>query len=39
MNTDYTSAIAGVVALIVVLTAMVGFVLMRPSDMATHSSR
>jgi hypothetical protein len=39
MSTDYTSAIAGVVGLVVLLTAMVGFVLTRPSDMAPTSGR
>jgi hypothetical protein len=39
METDYTAAIAGVTALVVVLTAMVAFVLTRPSDMAPNGSR
>ena len=37
MTTDYTAAIAGMVALIVVLTGMVAFVLSRPSDLAPRS--
>ena len=37
MSTDYTTAIAGMVALIVVLTGMVTFVLSRPSDLAQKS--
>jgi hypothetical protein len=37
MGTDYTPAIIGLVGLIVVLTAMVGFVLSRPSDLASTS--
>ena len=32
MSTDYTTAIVGVVGLIVVLTAMVGYILSRPND-------
>lgn len=34
MSTDYTGAITIVVALVVVLTGMVTFVLNRPSDLA-----
>jgi hypothetical protein len=34
MSTDYTAAITIVVALVVVLTGMVTFVLNRPSDLA-----
>lgn len=37
MSTDYTAAIVGLVAVIVVLTGMVGFVLTRPSDLASTS--
>jgi hypothetical protein len=37
MTTDYTAAIAGMVALIVVLTGMVAFVLSRPTDLAPRS--
>jgi hypothetical protein len=37
MGTDYTAAIIGLVALIVGLTAMVGFVLSRPSDLPSTS--
>lgn len=33
MGMDYTPAIIGLVGLVVGLTAMVGFVLMRPSDL------
>jgi len=36
MSTDYTTAIVGVVGLIVVLTAMVGYILTRPSDTPTN---
>ncbi len=34
MGTDYTTAITSVVALVLVLTGMVTFVLTRPSDLA-----
>ena len=34
MSTDYSAAIAAVVALVVGLTGMVAFVLSRPSDLA-----
>jgi len=37
MSTDYSAAIAGMVALIIVLTGMVAFVLSRPSDLAPKS--
>jgi hypothetical protein len=37
MSTDYTAAVAGMVALIVVLTGMVAFVLSRPTDLAPRS--
>jgi hypothetical protein len=37
MSTDYTAALTGVLALIVVFTAMVGFVLSRPSDLPVSS--
>jgi hypothetical protein len=37
MNTDYTTSIAVVAALVVVLTGMVAFVLSRPSDLAPWS--
>jgi hypothetical protein len=36
MSTDYTSAIASLVGLIVLFTGMVGFVLSRPSDLAPN---
>ncbi len=39
MNTDYTAAITGVLALVVLLTGMVGFVLNRPSDLSPSDSR
>jgi hypothetical protein len=34
METDYTTAIISVVALVLVLTGMVTYVLTRPSDLA-----
>jgi len=34
METDYTTAIPSVVALVLVLTGMVTYVLTRPSDLA-----
>jgi hypothetical protein len=37
MTTDYTTAIAALIALAVVLTGMVAFVLSRPSDLSTGS--
>jgi hypothetical protein len=37
MSTDYTPAIVGLVALIGVFTAMVGFMLTRPSDLSQSS--
>jgi len=37
MGTDYTTAIAAVVGLIVVLTGMVGYILTRPSDLASDT--
>ncbi len=39
MSTDYTTAITAVIGLVVVLTAMVAFVLSRPSDLARTRSR
>jgi hypothetical protein len=39
MQTDYTAAIVGVTALVVVLTAMTVFVLSRPSDLAPRAPR
>ena len=33
MTTDYTAAITGLVAIGVLLTAMVGYVLTRPTDL------
>jgi len=33
MNTDYTAAITAVVALVLVLTGMITYVLSRPSDL------
>jgi hypothetical protein len=37
MGTDYTAAIIGLVGLVVGLTAMVVFVLTRPSDLPSTS--
>ncbi len=37
MGTDYTTAIAAVVGLIVVLTGMVGYILTRPSDLSSDT--
>jgi hypothetical protein len=34
MDTDYTAAITSVIALVLVLTGMVTYVLTRPSDLA-----
>ena len=34
MSTDYTAAIASVLALVVLFTGMTAFVLSRPSDLA-----
>jgi hypothetical protein len=39
MGTDYSAAIAGVTALVILLTAMVAFVLTRPSDLAPRNPR
>ncbi len=39
MSTDYSAAITAVVALVVLLTGMTGFVLTRPSDLAPHTPR
>jgi hypothetical protein len=39
MNTDYTAAISAVAGLVVILTAMVAFVLSRPSDLAPSRPR
>ncbi len=39
MSTDYTAAITGVIALVVLLTGMVGFVLSRPSDLSPSGFR
>ena len=39
MDTDYTTAITAVIGLVVLLTAMVGFVLARPSDLAPTSDQ
>ena len=36
MSTDYTPAIASLIALTVLLTGMVVFVLKRPSDLAAN---
>jgi hypothetical protein len=37
MDADYTAAITSVIALVLVLTGMVTFVLTRPSDLATKT--
>ena len=34
MNTDYNAAITGLVAVGVLLTAMIGYVLTRPTDLS-----
>ena len=39
MDTDYTTAITAVIGLVVLLTAMVGFILTRPSDLAPTSDQ
>jgi hypothetical protein len=39
MDSNYTLAIAGVTGLVILLTAMVAFVLSRPSDLAPHNPR
>ena len=39
MATDYSAAIAAVVALVLLLTTMTVFVLSRPSDLAPTSPR
>jgi hypothetical protein len=39
MATDYSAAIAAVVALVLLLTAMTVFVLSRPSDLAPTTPR
>jgi hypothetical protein len=39
MGTDYSTAIAAVVALVVLLTTMTVFLLSRPSDLAPTSPR
>jgi len=39
MQTDYTAAIVGLTALVILLTAMTVFVLSRPSDLAPRSPR
>jgi hypothetical protein len=36
VQTDYTTAITALVGLVVVLTAMVGYLLTRPSDLPTR---
>jgi hypothetical protein len=37
MGTDYTAAVIGLVGLVAVFTAMVGFMLTRPSDLPQSS--
>jgi hypothetical protein len=39
MDTDYSAAIAGLAAVVILLTAMVVFVLSRPSDLAPREPR
>ena len=39
MNSDYTTAIACVVGLVVLFTGMVAFVLTRPSDLSPTQNR
>jgi len=39
MDADYTTAIAATTALVVLFTAMVAFLLSRPSDLAPPNSR
>ena len=39
MSTDYTTAIAGVALITVLLTGMTAFVLSRPSDLAPTPQR
>ena len=39
MGTDYTAAITGLVGLVVVLSAMVGYLLTRPSDLSPTNPR
>ena len=39
MSTDYTTAIACVVGLVVLFTGMVAFLLTRPSDLAPTQDR
>ena len=38
MGTDYTAPLTALVGLIVVLTAMVGYILTRPSDLPKQSN-
>ncbi len=37
MSTDYTAAITGLIAVVVLLTGMVVYVLSRPSDLAPRN--
>ncbi len=37
MSTDYTAAITGLIAVVVLVTGMVVFVLSRPSDLAPRN--
>jgi hypothetical protein len=39
MDTDYSTAIVGLAAVVILLTAMVVFVLSRPSDLAPREPR
>jgi hypothetical protein len=37
MQTDYTGAIVGLIAIVVILTGMVAYLLSRPSDLPPRS--
>ncbi len=39
MSTDYSTAIAALIGLVVVLTSMTAFLLTRPSDLAPTNNR
>jgi hypothetical protein len=39
MSTDYSTAIAALIGLVVVLTGMTAFLLTRPSDLAPTNNR
>jgi hypothetical protein len=38
MGTDYTAALTGLAAVVLVLTAMVAYVLSRPTDLSTPAA-